>query len=277
MNVGSGYEVAALWRYPVKSMLGERVEAADLDVDGVVGDRRWGVRRLTTGRLASAKKTRPFGGLLHWTASMVDDNVEVRSPDGEVWLAGDPALDEALSAAFGESVAMAAMEADREESYDIEWEQIPGALPGVTMKAPVAGYTASSSFVDASAVHLVTTGSIDHLSSLIGAQVPVERFRPTALLRSLDDEGSAGFSDLDWGEVSATLGGVGLRMGGPTPRCVMTTLSQSGLEQDRGPLQALSANARRDTAIGRMPCLGTMAEVQSSGNVRIGDRFALGD
>jgi uncharacterized protein len=31
--------VVALWRYPVKSMAGERLEVAAIDADGIVGDR----------------------------------------------------------------------------------------------------------------------------------------------------------------------------------------------------------------------------------------------
>ena len=35
------YEVNGLWRYPVKSMAGEAVEAVELDADRVTGDQRW--------------------------------------------------------------------------------------------------------------------------------------------------------------------------------------------------------------------------------------------
>ena len=79
--MSDAYEVNGLWRYPVKSMAGEAVEAVELDADGVAGDRRWGVRDLDTDRLASAKKPRPFGGLLDWSARITDDGtVEVASP-----------------------------------------------------------------------------------------------------------------------------------------------------------------------------------------------------
>ena len=39
--MSDAYEVFGLWRYPVKSMAGEAVEAVGLDADGVAGDRRW--------------------------------------------------------------------------------------------------------------------------------------------------------------------------------------------------------------------------------------------
>jgi len=270
------YEVSGLWRYPVKSMVGEAVDVVDLDADGVVGDRRWAVRDLETGRLASAKKPCPFGGLLHWSARTVEGGtVEVMAPDGQAWTAGDPGLDAALCEAFGRPVALVGAEEGRSESYDAEWERIPGALSSVQAEVPMGMLSSSNALVDASAVHLVTAEAMDHLAELVGEVVALERFRPTALLRSVDGDGLPGFADLDWGEVGATLGGASLQMAGAMPRCVMTTLSQRGLEQAREGLQALSAHARRDTPIGNMPCIGTMAEVTGPGTVRLGDRFTM--
>ncbi len=270
------YRVSELWRYPVKSMAGESIDVAEVGIDGIAGDRRWAVRDLETGKVASAKKTRPFGALLHWAASTTDDGtVLIESPDDDAWIAGDPALDRALSATFDRPVAMVAAEDDRQESYDAEWELIPGALPSVSAEVPMAVTSASMAFVDASALHLVTEGALDHLGDLVGAAVAVERFRPTALLRSVNVGSPRGFVDLDWGEGEATLGGASLKMSGPTPRCVMTTLSQRGLDPLRAGLQALAVNARRDTLIGNLPCFGTAAEVTGPGTVRLGDRFAF--
>ncbi|MCY4435649.1 MAG: MOSC N-terminal beta barrel domain-containing protein, partial [bacterium] len=57
------YSIAELWRYPVKSMGGERVESLELRTSAVVGDRRWAVRSAETGKIASAKRPRPYGQL----------------------------------------------------------------------------------------------------------------------------------------------------------------------------------------------------------------------
>jgi len=216
--VSDAYEVNGLWRYPVKSMAGEAVEAVELDADGVAGDRRWGVRDLDTDRLASAKKPRPFGGLLDWSARITDDGtVEVASPGGQTWTAGDPDLDTALSRAFDRPLVLAPVEAGREETYDSEWPEIPGtALSEVEVELPVAMMTERASFVDLAAVHLIVEESVAHLSELIGAEVPIRRFRPTALLRSVM-EAAPGFVDLAWVDRAATAGDVGLHIGGPAP------------------------------------------------------------
>ena len=276
MSEPLAYEISELWRYPVKSMAGEQVEAIALDADGVVGDRRWAVRDLGTGKVASAKKPRPFGGLLHWTASTADDgSVMVESPDHDSWVAGDPALDDALSATLERPVAMATVEIGREESYDSEWPEIPGtALSDVEMELPVAMMTERASFVDLAAVHLVVEDSVAHLSDLMGADVSIRRFRPTALLGS-SGETAPGFADLAWVDRTATLGDVGLHVSGPAPRCVMTTIPQGDLGAQREVLQTLAEHARHDTGMGVFACLGTYAEVTAPGTVRLGDRFTL--
>ena len=48
--------VAELWRYPVKSMLGEQRRRLSVTESGILGDRAWALRDPATGRIASAKK-----------------------------------------------------------------------------------------------------------------------------------------------------------------------------------------------------------------------------
>ena len=52
--VETGVHVSELWRYPVKSMRGERVDVADVRSDGVVGDRLVHVRE-SSGRVATSR------------------------------------------------------------------------------------------------------------------------------------------------------------------------------------------------------------------------------
>ena len=51
--------VAALWRYPVKSLLGEQRPSLDLNGRGVEGDRTFAIRN-ADGKFASGKNTRRF-------------------------------------------------------------------------------------------------------------------------------------------------------------------------------------------------------------------------
>ena len=83
--------VAALARYPVKSMAGERAAEVEVAGHGVVGDRRWALKwrgdRLLTARAAPR--------LLAWSARA---DGTLSDPDGRAWRIGDPELEPALRA-----------------------------------------------------------------------------------------------------------------------------------------------------------------------------------
>lgn len=99
------FRVTELRRYPVKSMGGESVDVVDLDARGIVGDRGLAVVD-GEGRLASGKSTRRFrrrDAVFEYRAVSAGDEVRVHGADGS-WRAGDPALDEQLSAAMGDPV-----------------------------------------------------------------------------------------------------------------------------------------------------------------------------
>src|SRR6266487_1910174 len=57
-------EVLGLWRHAVKSLQGERLESARFEDDGLVGDRRWGIRDLRTGRILTARRRPELLGAL---------------------------------------------------------------------------------------------------------------------------------------------------------------------------------------------------------------------
>jgi hypothetical protein len=64
--------VAGLWRFPVKSMRGERVDEAELTADGFLGDRAYALIDVDTGKVVSAKSVRLFPDLLGFAAAYVE-------------------------------------------------------------------------------------------------------------------------------------------------------------------------------------------------------------
>src|SRR5262249_8053221 len=105
-NIGS---VLSLWRYPVKSMLGEEIDYADVTERGLSGDRAYAVIDRLTGKVASAKHPRKWGGLLACRASYDDaprakDNlapVQITLTNGTVVSSGQSNINEILSQEFG--------------------------------------------------------------------------------------------------------------------------------------------------------------------------------
>ena len=274
------YSISELWRYPVKSMGGERVESLELRTSAVVGDRRWAVRSAETGKIASAKRPRPYGQLLSWSArTQADGGLVVVSPGGREYTVGSSELDAALTEALGEPVRLVEVEEGRDETYGSEWPEIPGTvLSDVEVDLPIAAVTEKTSFVDASAVHIIVNQSMAHLASLLdGVKLGVERFRPNVVLDAHDDAGSGEFADLAWKDLDVKIGDVELRIGDATPRCVMTTLALPGYEQAKSVLQVLAATARKEFDYGAFACFGTNAEVTAAGTIRVGDTLTIPD
>lgn len=92
--------VQALWRYPVKSMLGERLQQLEVDRRGVVGDRAYALWDPQAQRVASAKNPRRWAELLAYRARYLGETrsgellppVEVHGPlDGAAGPQRDPA------------------------------------------------------------------------------------------------------------------------------------------------------------------------------------------
>lgn len=97
-------EIVEIWRYPVKSMGGERLDAAVVEARGIAGDRRLALVT-PDGKIASGKTTRRFvrvEGLLHYQArTEPDGDVVITCPDGVELNAGEPATDQELSRRLG--------------------------------------------------------------------------------------------------------------------------------------------------------------------------------
>jgi len=107
--------IRALWRYPVKSMLGEELDAVDLSDGGVVGDRAYAVVDRETDKVASAKHPKLWPNLLACRAAFVDSTrpgdelppVRIELADGNAVLSDAPDVDAVLSRFFGRDVELA--------------------------------------------------------------------------------------------------------------------------------------------------------------------------
>ena len=227
--------VAKLWRYPVKSMLGEECAQLELERRGVRGDRLFAVRT-ADGRLGSGKNSgrlRQVDGLFGFGARYVGDCPELSFPDGRRLRGDDPQIDHELSRALGTRVSLA-----RES------------------QAP---------HFDACAVHIVSTASLAWLRSrLAGSRIDERRFRPNIVVAT---DGS-GPVEQGWiGKLLRVGQGVRLQVVAPTERCRMTTLAQDDLPADPGILRCIAQEADLQ--------FGVYAEVVEPGTIAGGDPVSL--
>src|SRR5437870_5348447 len=107
--------VLEVWRYPVKSLRGERVERAELSEQGIPFDRAWGVVDSVTGKVLSAKReARLLEGAAH-----LDGDVAVLELPGGTRRADDPSVHAALSGWLGRDVRLERAGAAEQRSYEM--------------------------------------------------------------------------------------------------------------------------------------------------------------
>ena len=271
----AGGSVVGLWRYPVKSMMGEELNAAEVTDRGLVGDRQFAVVDASTGKVAGAKNPRKWGNFFDFRAAYVEapqrgsklPAVRLTLPDGTVVTSEQPDLAQVLSRALGREVAFA--EAQHEgESSGAQAEEYWPDMEGLDYRDTVTEWELpAGTFFDLAVVHLLTTATIERLRALYPAgRFEVRRFRPNIVVSSGPD--AQGFVENDWIDRTIAIGDeVRLRITGPCPRCVMTTLPQGDLPKDAGIL--------RTAAQHNHATVGVYAAVTAGGAIRRGDPVTL--
>ncbi len=266
-------QVQALWRYPVKSMLGERRPRLEVEARGVVGDRGYALWDPEARRVASAKNPRRWADLLAYTARYLAEPragaplppVEVRGPlEGSdappIGLrSDDPALVARLSERLGRQVSLLD-QPPAAASLDQYWPPVEGrAFQDVTNELVLPEGT----FFDACPIHAITTATLAALRRLEPERdFAVERFRPNLLIAPIG--GAEGFVEQAWEGGTLAIGKqLRLHVDGGCPRCVITTLAQGELPED---LEILRATARHNRVIA-----GIRLSVLQPGPVALGD------
>ena len=275
-------KIDAVYRYPVKSMLGAELDTTVVGARGVIGDRAYALVDRETGKIASAKNPRRWGVLFRCRADFVAEPqpgvdpppVRITLPDGTEVESDDPQADDVMTRAFGRSVRLESQPADGAvyESYTPALEGIPDAGDDTVRDSPV-GIVAPGTFFDAAPLHVVTTASLARLAELAPRSAfPVQRFRPNVVI-AVDDESPPGFVENDWvGRILRLGTEVSASVFLAAPRCVMTTLAQGDLPRDLGVLQTIAHHNRFDIpGLGPSACLGVYALVAGGGTMARGN------
>jgi uncharacterized protein len=280
--------VASIHRYPVKSMLGESPDHVWVDARGVAGDRSYAVRDLATGLVASAKYPRRWATLLTLSARFANDpeHVELTAADGAVSRGDDPGVDRWLSTRLGREVTLVGSKPVG-ACYELEWPEVAGMAPDRVVTStrtgtspdgrPVSTLQVSpkvpGTFHDVGPIALLTTASLRSVAARHPAgDWRAARFRPNFVI---DLPGDA-FAENEWIGRRLRLGDVVLEVVSPTARCVMTTLPQPPLPEDRSILRTLARSNRLPVERhGRFVCFGAYASVVTPGRVGLGDPVTL--
>ena len=271
--------VKALWRFPVKSMLGEQLDALHITPAGVAGDRAWALRDLENKRIASAKK---FVGLLKFGAQYegtpaVDSlpPVKITLPGGRAIHADDANASEVISDALGHGFHLENSPSRTGERAGIDPNTIfadnpvGNVIPGLSAdKMPDYFGLHKGTYLDSASFHLISTGTLAHMRGLTegASDFDYRRFRANLLIDTGDD--ADGFVEDGWtGGVLEIGAAVKITSIQPALRCVMTTHAQQNLPRD---LAILRTTVQRHQAN-----LGAFTAVEGAGDVHLGDNVYL--
>ena len=212
--------VAAIRRYPVKSMGGEGLPSVELDGRGLVGDRRYAVVD-GDGKLSSGKDSRRFrrrdAVFTYAAATASDERVEVRR-DEHSWLVGDEALDAELSHAFGDPVRVLA--------------------------------EAETPYFDDGPVSLVGTASLEWCRRELGVDADPRRTRTNLVLETTEP-----FVEETWAGRTLVIGSAELVVDRRLERCRMVDLAQDGVAATTPMLKALGQS--RDVCLAMLNDVAT--------------------
>ena len=223
-------KLSEVWRYPVKSMLGEQLEQAEVEPSGIQGDRQWAVVDADSGVSLSAKR---YAALLTCRAWTNDSEVLIVMPDGSEFPAGSIDVANSLSELLGRQVVTRSAEATQKIRHEFPTAITEGE------GEPFLWEPGTSAFFDRAPLHLLTTATLAELRRLQPESAFVRaRFRPNFVI----DTAEAGFIENEWMDKDLNLGSVTCRVIDLKPRCVMVTRSQGDLPTDVGVIRTIIKN-----------------------------------
>ncbi len=260
-------KVVSIWRYPVKSMLGEELNSSKVTQRGLIGDRVYAIIDEQTGKVASAKNPGKWGKLFDFRAAFVDSpqNVDdvppirITLPDGSQVFSNDDKVNSTLSKVLGREVGI--MNSSLEKpSYEEYWPDIEGLAQRemVTDEA-----MPPQTFFDIAVIHLLTIFTIDRLCELYpDGRFEIRRFRPNIVVESTSKEKD--FIENSWVNMKLRIGEeIVLKVVGACTRCVMITLPQGDLPNDLGILRTVAKYNQVQA--------GVYASVHQGGTIHRGD------
>jgi len=262
--------LVSLYRYPVKSMMGEEINSSVVTEKGLLGDRQFALIDPSTGKAVSAKNPSKWPNLFSFRAFYTEPvestsripPVRISLPDGRTILNHDAGVDTVLSEAIGKPVHLSS-QGPESSVYEEFWPDLEGLARRdvVTEEAMPPG-----TFFDLATIHILATATIDKLRELYPqGRFEPRRFRPNLII--CPNHGN-GFVENDWIDQTFMIADkVRLRVTGPCTRCVMTTLAQGDLPRDTGILKTAAKHNQVN--------VGVYASVLTGGVIRRGDAVKI--
>lgn len=232
MRIGT---VKQIWRFAVKSMAGEQLEACVVGEWGIPGDRGWAVRDETKDKLATGSG-HPL--LMQCAARYREHQVEMRFPDGRLVASDETDVNARLTELLAKPVSLSSLQQD----------------------------TNAEHYFDVASIHVLTTATLAEMSRVYPQGVwDVRRFRPNFFVET--EPSFNGLVEFEWIGRSLRLGEVEIKCDMPTERCAMAMSAQAEFPKDEMILRSIKETANLN--------LGIYASVTRPGEVRVDDVVEL--
>lgn len=244
-------------RYPVKSLQGESLSVAEVEANGLHGDRCWGIRDEATGRILTARRAPE---LLFARATLHPDGTPVIAlPTGDTCQGPGAAADRALSDWLAKPVRLVSSLEGRGAHAEYFADPTDDTSEAIEWTMPVGR------FVDAQPLLVLTTASVRTAAALHPTgDWDLDRFRANLVVDTDED----GWLEDSWCATSTLrIGDVRLQPEQLCIRCTMVTRPQPGLGDDREIFRTL---ARHHGAQ-----LGAWTAVERGGVVHVGDEVIV--
>ena len=272
--------VLNIYRYPVKSMMGEALSEAAIGEAGIAGDRGWAVRDEKRGGIRGGKK---IPQLMQLTARSGPAAPLIIAPDGDAASASAEGINEWLSDKLNHPVTLwpllPAEQLDHyrrgapdTEDFEQELRAVFGRLPDEPLP-DLTGFeellefeSPPGTYFDAFSLSIMSQQSLATMNQLDGDSLfDVRRFRPNLLVDIPDSDHP--FPEQAWVGKTLSIGSAKLKIEMTCPRCSMTTHGFDDLPQDPQIMRKLVANSEGN--------LGIYASILDAGTVSAGDSVSL--
>lgn len=275
--------IKELWRYPVKSMVGEQVSHGRVETFGLLGDRGWAIRDESVGELTVVRK---MPKLLLCEARYKEEpvaeplpQVVIQLPNGRQVNSDAPDVNDTLSNYLQKNVSLWPLQPKR------NWKhyRLAGVSGAEAMKKQFASKelpdmssfswriltelavfaTPLGRYYDCYPLHVLTTGALNKLQEIEPqGDFCVQRFRPNILIETAND--NSDFEEFGWLGGELSIGDAVIRCETRTVRCSMPSQSQLNLKKDAKVMRTVNKHVERH--------MGINATVVRVGNINVGDK-----
>lgn len=273
--------LASLWRYPIKSMMGEELNSAIITDNGILGDRSYALLDLETDKIVSAKNPKKWPEIFSFHARYIEapalekelPPVWITLPDGRIIRTDQADAEQQLSIALKRTIGLR-NKAAQHASLEQYWPEYEGESTEISDET-ISVAADDGSFFDYASLHILTTASLTKLQQIYpGGRFEARRFRPNLVIATPAE--LIGFVENDWVGKTLTIDGVKLLVTDPCPRCVMPTLAQGDLAKDAKILRTISENTVHVPFAGKaLPSIGVYAQVIQPGEIRRGSMVMI--